>query len=420
LRRWPACFDTLPGLFIGIAISMLLLVYRVSRPRVAVLGRVPGTAGQYGDVERHPENEVPDGIVVLRVESGLFFANAEHVRALVRRHVARDTGAIVLDAETMPSIDVSGARMLAELAGVSSATASCSSSRATSARSATSCAGPGPAPRPSGRIPPSGPPSTRSRPVTRRSPRRKGASGTVPAWLRSYRREWARADLIAGLVIWSVVTPQAVAYAQIAGLPPAAGLIAAPGALLGYALVGGSRTLVISATTATSALSASAVGPLAGGDAARFAALSAAFALVTAAVLVLSGALRLGAVADLVSKPVMTGFLFGLGLTIAVGQLPEILGVPDGDGTFFPRVADLAGDLGSVHAWTAAVGLASIAALVLLRRLAPHVPGILVVLAAGIVVSAALGLEARDVDVVGHLPAALRTRRCRTWGSTTS
>jgi sulfate permease, SulP family len=96
---------------------MLLLVYRVSRPHVAVLGRVPGTAGQYGDVERHPENEVPDGIVVLRVESGLFFANAEHVRAVVRGQVARDTGAIVLDAETMPSIDVSGARMLAELAG---------------------------------------------------------------------------------------------------------------------------------------------------------------------------------------------------------------------------------------------------------------------------------------------------------------
>jgi sulfate permease, SulP family len=109
-------FDTLPGLFIGIGISMLLLVYRVSRPRVAVLGHVPGTAGQYGDIERHAENETPPGVVVLRVEAGLFFANAEHVRDVVRGHVEDDTGAIVLDAETIPFIDVSAARMLADLA----------------------------------------------------------------------------------------------------------------------------------------------------------------------------------------------------------------------------------------------------------------------------------------------------------------
>ncbi len=94
----------------------------------------------------------------------------------------------------------------------------------------------------------------------------RGAGRLVPSWLRGYRRDWVRPDLVAGIVIWSVVTPQAVAYAQIAGLPPVAGLIAAPGALIGYALIGGSRTLVVSATTATSALSASAVGPLAHGD----------------------------------------------------------------------------------------------------------------------------------------------------------
>jgi MFS superfamily sulfate permease-like transporter len=109
-------FDTLPGLFLGIAISLLLLLYRVSRPHVAVLGRVPGTVGQYGDVERHPENEPPAGVAVLRVESSLFFANAEHVRGAVRRNVGPDTKAVVIDAETVPSIDVSAARMLGELA----------------------------------------------------------------------------------------------------------------------------------------------------------------------------------------------------------------------------------------------------------------------------------------------------------------
>jgi len=129
--------------------------------------------------------------------------------------------------------------------------------------------------------------------------------------------------------------PQAVAYAQIAGLPPSAGLVAAPGALIAYALLGTSRSLVVSATTATAALSAAAVAPLADGNAARFAALSAGLAVVTAAVFAGSGLLRLGGVMDLVSKPVMTGFLFGLGLTIAVGQLPKIFGVPAGTGGFF-------------------------------------------------------------------------------------
>jgi sulfate permease, SulP family len=135
----------------------------------------------------------------------------------------------------------------------------------------------------------------------------------VPAWARGYRREWLRPDVVAGIVIWSVVTPQALAYAQIAGLAPEAGLMAAPVAMLGYGLIGTSRQLVVSATTATSAVSATAVGPLADGDPVRFASLSAALALVTAAVLVAAGVLRLGAIADLVSKPVMTGFLFGLG-----------------------------------------------------------------------------------------------------------
>ena len=114
-------------------------------------------------------------------------------------------------------------------------------------------------------------------------------------------------------MIWSVVTPQAVAYAQIAGLGPEAGLMAAPVAMVAYALIGTSRQLVVSATTATSAVSAATVGPLAGGDMAKFAALSAALALVVAVVLILGGALRFGAVSDLVSKPVMTASCSGSG-----------------------------------------------------------------------------------------------------------
>jgi sulfate permease, SulP family len=237
----------------------------------------------------------------------------------------------------------------------------------------------------------------------------KGATATraVPSWLRSYERSWLRADAIAGLVIWSVVTPQAVAYAQIAGLPPQAGLMAAPGALLAYALIGTSRQLVVGATTSTAAVSAAAVGTLADGDVARFAALSAALALVTATVFVLAGLFRLGALADFISKPVMTGFLFGLGLVIALGQLPSLLGVKAGEGNFFPALADVLGELGDVDGATLALGAGSIAVIVLTRRLAPMMPSTLLVLVLAIGVSALLDLSAHGVAVVGDIPDAL-------------
>jgi sulfate permease, SulP family len=229
----------------------------------------------------------------------------------------------------------------------------------------------------------------------------------VPNWVRSYHRQWLRPDLVAGLVVWSVVTPQAVAYAQIAGLPPAVGLVAAPGALIGYALVGGSHALVVGATTSTAALSAAAVGPLAHGNAARFAALSAALALVAAVVLAGSGALRLGGVSDLISKPVMTGFLFGLGLTIAIGQLPKLFGVEGGSGNFFEKLWDFAGDLGDAHGLTVVVGAASVALLVAGRRLVPRVPSTLLVLGVAIAGSALFDLRSHEVAVVGKLPNAL-------------
>jgi SulP family sulfate permease len=110
-------FDTLPGLFIGIGTSLLLLLYRTSRPHVAVLGKVPGTSDQYADIDRHPENIQQPGVVVLRVESGLFFGNADWVRARIRKSAAASgVEAIVIDAESIPSIDISAVRMLDRLA----------------------------------------------------------------------------------------------------------------------------------------------------------------------------------------------------------------------------------------------------------------------------------------------------------------
>jgi high affinity sulfate transporter 1 len=109
-------FDTLPGLFIGIVVSILLLVYRASRPNIAVLGLVPGTSGQYGDVTRHPENVAPNGLTILRPESSLFFANADRVRDAIAAHAAEpDVRVVILDLETVAELDVTAARMLAEV-----------------------------------------------------------------------------------------------------------------------------------------------------------------------------------------------------------------------------------------------------------------------------------------------------------------
>jgi high affinity sulfate transporter 1 len=109
-------FDTLPGLFIGIAVSLLLLIYRASAPHVAELGAVPGTPGHYTDLARHDDNERVAGIVIVRPESGLFFANADHVRNEIRGHVsAARPHTVVLDAETVPFVDVTAITMLEQL-----------------------------------------------------------------------------------------------------------------------------------------------------------------------------------------------------------------------------------------------------------------------------------------------------------------
>jgi sulfate permease, SulP family len=223
----------------------------------------------------------------------------------------------------------------------------------------------------------------------------------------SIRRPGLRADLIAGVTTWGIVVPQAVAYAQIAGLPPQVGLLAAPWALVVYALLGSSRSLVVAATSSTAALSAVAVAPYVHGDATRFAALSAALALVTGAVFAVAGLLRAGGIADLIAKAVLTGFLFGLGLTIAIGQVPKLLGIAPAHGTFVEQLIELLGRLGATSAATLLVAAISLAVLLALRRWSPAVPGSLVVLAGALVLSSALGLEHHGVAVVGHVPAVL-------------
>lgn len=233
----------------------------------------------------------------------------------------------------------------------------------------------------------------------------------VPAlsWLPDYDRRWLRADVLAGLTAWAVILPQALAYAQIAGLPTQAALFATPLALLGYAAFGTSRQLAVSATSSTAAVSATAVAAVAAGNADAFLALSAALALLCGGVFVLAGLLGLGALSDFVAKPVLTGFLFGLGLVIAAGQFSKLLGIDDPAGGFFRKVWRLLTHVGDANPPTLVLGVSSLLVLVVMKRLTPRLPAALVVVAAGIALTATLDLAERGVSVVGEVPSALPT-----------
>ena len=225
-------------------------------------------------------------------------------------------------------------------------------------------------------------------------------------WHGHYQRAWLRGDLVAALTTWALVVPQAIAYAQIAQLPPQAGLFAAFAGLLGYALLGSSRQLVVSPTSATAAISAALVAPVAMGDTARFGELSAALAILVGIVLVALGVLHVGFVSRFISASVQAGFMFGLGLTIIVGQVPALLGVSKGEGDFFPQLWHLLTLLGDVYGWTAAVGLGSLALLLVLKRVVPGIPAALLVVVAGIVVVALGDLADHGVDVIGEIETA--------------
>jgi sulfate permease, SulP family len=225
--------------------------------------------------------------------------------------------------------------------------------------------------------------------------------------LRGYQGGWLGGDAIAGLTVWAVLVPEALAYASIAGVSPVVGLYAAPGALIFYAAFGSSRHLVTGPMAATAALSAAAVGQVAAGRSGMFPALTVALALTTGVLALAAGLVRLGFVANFISEPVLKGFIVGLALTIIVGQVPKLLGVSKGKGNFFEQLWHLLTHLDQVNGLTVAVGVGSLAIVLVLRRVAPVVPAPLVAVLAGIIAVHALSLQKHGLDIVGHITGGL-------------
>ncbi|WP_433275328.1 SulP family inorganic anion transporter [Pseudonocardia xinjiangensis] len=254
---------------------------------------------------------------------------------------------------------------------------------------------------------------TRSRTVTAQAPparwgERLAAAAPGLVALSSYRARWLRKDLTAGLVLTALLVPQGMAYAELAGLPAITGLYTSILCLVGYAVFGPSRILVLGPDSSLGPMIAATILPLVGanGDPARAVALASALALLSGVITMVAGLSGFGFVADLISKPTMIGYMNGLALTILVGQLPKLFGFSvDASGFLGEAVGFVRGVLdGATVPPALMVGGLGLLLILALQRTLPKLPAILVVVVLSIGVTAGLGLDERGVDVVGVLP----------------
>ncbi|WP_343991814.1 SulP family inorganic anion transporter [Terrabacter terrae] len=228
------------------------------------------------------------------------------------------------------------------------------------------------------------------------------------ALLKAYRREWLAKDVVAGVVLTTLLVPQGMAYAELAGLPPITGLYTTIMCLLGYAVLGPSRILVLGPDSSLGPMIAATVLPLvgSGGDPQRAVALASVLAILVAVIMTVAAVAKLGFIADLLSKPTMLGYMNGLALTILVGQLPKLFGFKvDADGLVGEVVGFVQGVAqGEAVPAAVAVGGVGIVLVLALQRWVPRVPAIMVMVVLAILATSLFGLAARGVDLVGVLP----------------
>jgi len=227
----------------------------------------------------------------------------------------------------------------------------------------------------------------------------------------SYERAWLTKDVVAGLVLSALLVPQGMAYAELAGLPAVTGLYTSVLCLLGYAVFGPSRVLVLGPDSALGPMIAATLAPLllANGDPERAVVLASFLAVLVGVVMVAAGVAKLGFVADLLSKPTQIGYMNGLALTILIGQLPKLFGFSvDADGLLNEAKGFVDGvGAGDVNGAAAAVGLGSLVSILLLQWLLPKVPAVLIAIVVASVAVDLFDLKAQGVSTIGALPQGL-------------
>jgi high affinity sulfate transporter 1 len=241
----------------------------------------------------------------------------------------------------------------------------------------------------------------------------------ILTWLPRYRPVWLRADIMAGLAVWAMTVPQALAYAGIAGVPPVYGLYAVPLAMLAYAVLGTSRTLSVGPESAIAIISAVTVAGLAAGDPSEFLALTSLLATIAGVLFLLSGLLRLGWVANFLSQPVLQGFTQGIALTVIVTQVPVLFGT---EAEFARMVSELRQSWHTgffLQAWavlatlpqanylTMIIGLGALVLLFGLKRVMPNAPSALIAIILGVLAVTVFGLAERGVAVIGEVQTGM-------------
>ena len=225
--------------------------------------------------------------------------------------------------------------------------------------------------------------------------------------VRTYRRAWIGRDLLTAVTILAVIVPQGLAYGELAGLPPVAGLYAALMPLLLYPIFASSRRLMVGPESGLAVLTASALAPLAAGQTSNYASLAAMMALLMGAIMILGGLLRVGIVADFLSRPVLVGFMNGIGVVLICSQLPRLFGISVSEESTLGKLWGVITNLGETNWRNLVLGLALIGVLALAARLVPKLPGALVALIAGGVAVVALDLTQKGVSVIGSVPKGL-------------
>jgi len=223
--------------------------------------------------------------------------------------------------------------------------------------------------------------------------------GVSPALLRT--------EFVVAITLFAVLVPSAMAYGDLAGVTPVAGLYVALGAMVMYALFGTSRQVSMGPEATSAIMTAAAVAPLAGGDPVRYAALAAMTAILVGVMALLARLARLGFITDFLSKPILVGYILGATLIVIGSQLGKMFGIKLEADKFFQQVLELISRLDEAHLLTVAIGIVCMAALLIMRRINRALPGPLIVVVVMILLSAAFDLQAKGVAVVGEVPAGL-------------
>lgn len=245
----------------------------------------------------------------------------------------------------------------------------------------------------------------------------QGKRGHVPQWrhlvpgvvaLLGYRRSWLRGDVLAGVTVAAYLVPQVMAYAGVAGLPPVAGLWAILPALALYAVFGSSRLLSVGPESTTALMTATVVAPLAAGDPDRYATLAVTLAVTVGLLCLVARAVQLGFLADLLSRPVLIGYMAGVALIMMSDQLTKLTGVETTGSKFFPQVWSFAAGVTEAHGATVVLSAAALVLLFLMAKYVRAVPGPLLAVVLGTLAVVLFDLDERyGVKVIGDVPSGL-------------